>query len=182
LDPRPPFQERSPLLCASLLAPAFASTSICYKGAEPDTTRGSWQAQARPENRLHWGLIACFVQRSSITTGSSSTTSWYTSARFATCSAARIELSEKDYWEHYLGFDDVGAFRAILADAGRSVGESRLHELLEAKRPHYLARARTMLRAFGRSRLVRERARVGPVASCRALCVTKSRSGSSCWA
>jgi beta-phosphoglucomutase-like phosphatase (HAD superfamily) len=31
-----------------------------------------------------------------------------------------IDLEEADYWEKYLGFDDAGAFRAVLVDAGRT--------------------------------------------------------------
>ena len=51
-----------------------------------------------------------------------------------------ISLSEADYWERYLGFDDAGAFRAVLADNGREPTDREVHALIEAKRPHYLAR------------------------------------------
>src|SRR5262249_38031888 len=76
-----------------------------------------------------------------------------------------IALSEHDYWERYLGFDDAGAFRAILTDAGRAVTDADVRQLIEAKRPRYLERARGALRGFtGAAALVRRRAAAGPVA------------------
>lgn len=76
-----------------------------------------------------------------------------------------ISVSEKDYWERYLGFDDVGAFEAILVDHGREPTPSTIRELVMAKRPHYMARARAGLRTFpGAAELIRARAAVGPVA------------------
>ena len=75
-----------------------------------------------------------------------------------------ITLSEKDYWEKYLGFDDAGAFRAILEDNERGVTDAEIDALIEAKRPRYLARARGTLRGFpGAAELVRRRAASGPV-------------------
>lgn len=76
-----------------------------------------------------------------------------------------IALSDKDYWERYLGFDDVGAFRAILADSGRMPDDRTIRELVQAKGPVYLELARTELRGFdGAAALVRRRADAGPVA------------------
>ena len=76
-----------------------------------------------------------------------------------------VSLSERDYWDRYLGYDDVGAFRAILTDLGRAPSEGYVRDLVERKRPHYLARARSGLTAFaGAAELMRERARVGAVA------------------
>jgi beta-phosphoglucomutase len=75
-----------------------------------------------------------------------------------------VTVSERDYWDRYLGFDDAGAFRAMLEDAGQKSGADRIAELIEAKRPRYLARARGALRAFeGAADLVRARANAGPV-------------------
>ncbi len=75
-----------------------------------------------------------------------------------------IELGEATYWERYLGFDDVGAFRAILADAGRSTTSAEVQALVEAKGPLYLERARGGLRVFpGAAELVKRRAAHGPV-------------------
>jgi beta-phosphoglucomutase len=76
-----------------------------------------------------------------------------------------IDLEERDYWEKYLGFDDAGAFRAVLVDSGRTPSDAEVRALIEAKRPRYLERALNTLRAFeGAVELVRRRAAAGPVA------------------
>ncbi len=76
-----------------------------------------------------------------------------------------VTLTEADYWQKYLGFDDVGAFGAILVDAGRAVNATLISELVEAKRPLYRARAEASLPLFpGASELIRRRAAAGPVA------------------
>lgn len=76
-----------------------------------------------------------------------------------------ISLTEADYWQKYLGFDDVGAFGAILMDSGRPLDAAQISELVEAKRPLYRARAEASLPLFpGASELIRRRAAVGPVA------------------
>jgi beta-phosphoglucomutase len=76
-----------------------------------------------------------------------------------------LELHESDYWERYLGFDDQGAFSAILQDAGRPAPDDVVRGLIEAKRPLYLARAKQELRAFdGAADLVRRMHRAGPIA------------------
>lgn len=76
-----------------------------------------------------------------------------------------IELTEEAYWERYLGFDDAGAFAAILQDAGQNPSEQDVAALVAAKRPHYMSRAREGLRTFpGAAQLVAARAQVGPVA------------------
>jgi HAD superfamily hydrolase (TIGR01509 family) len=78
--------------------------------------------------------------------------------------AVGITLSEADYWAKYLGFDDVGAFGAILSDAGRAHDAAQIAELVLAKRPLYRARAEVSLPLFpGASALVRQRAARGPV-------------------
>lgn len=75
-----------------------------------------------------------------------------------------IQLSERDYWDKYLGFDDAGAFRAILTDQGRPVTEEGVDRLIAEKKPRYLDRARDVLRGFeGAADLVKRRASVGPV-------------------
>jgi beta-phosphoglucomutase len=79
--------------------------------------------------------------------------------------ALGITLTEADYWKKYLGFDDVGAFGAILVDAGRSADALLIADLVEAKRPLYRARAEASLPLFpGASELIRRRAAAGPVA------------------
>lgn len=74
-----------------------------------------------------------------------------------------VTLTEHDYLHRYLGFDDAGAFRAILEDAGRSPSAEQLAELIDAKRPLYMTRARQHLPTFpGAAELVRRRAAAGP--------------------
>jgi beta-phosphoglucomutase len=76
-----------------------------------------------------------------------------------------IEISEADYFDRYLGYDDAGAFRAILSDAGRAPSESEISAFIELKRPVYVEHARAGLRFFeGAAELVRRRATLGPVA------------------
>jgi beta-phosphoglucomutase len=75
-----------------------------------------------------------------------------------------ITLTEADYWQKYLGFDDVGAFSAILTDAGRPADAAHIAELVAAKRPLYRARAEAALPLFsGAAELIRQRAAAGPV-------------------
>ncbi|HEY2408414.1 MAG TPA: HAD family phosphatase [Polyangiaceae bacterium] len=75
-----------------------------------------------------------------------------------------ITLSEAAYWEKYLGFDDVGAFRAILLDSGQAADSLRVAALVASKRPLYRARAERSLPLFeGAAELIRRRAQVGPV-------------------
>lgn len=74
-----------------------------------------------------------------------------------------VTLSEHDYLHRYLGFDDAGAFRAILDDAGQPPSTAQIAELIEAKRPLYMARARAALPTFaGAADLVKRRAAAGP--------------------
>ncbi len=44
-----------------------------------------------------------------------------------------IELSVEEYYERYLGFDDEGAVRAVLADRGLADGEERVSAIVEDK-------------------------------------------------
>jgi beta-phosphoglucomutase-like phosphatase (HAD superfamily) len=46
---------------------------------------------------------------------------------------AGIELSERDYYQHYLGFDDAGVFRAVATDRGIRWTDERIVELVTAK-------------------------------------------------
>jgi beta-phosphoglucomutase-like phosphatase (HAD superfamily) len=75
-----------------------------------------------------------------------------------------IDIGDDEYFERYIGFDDAGCFRALLADRGRTATEAEISSLIEAKRPVYLERARRELRGFdGAAELVKRRAAVGPV-------------------
>jgi beta-phosphoglucomutase-like phosphatase (HAD superfamily) len=75
-----------------------------------------------------------------------------------------ITLTDEAYVERYLGFDDRGAFEALLADNGRPVTDELVERLIEAKTPLYLKRARERLPTFeGAAAAVRRRAAAGPV-------------------
>jgi beta-phosphoglucomutase len=75
-----------------------------------------------------------------------------------------VTLTEAEYWQKYLGFDDVGAFDAILRDAGKPADPPFIAALVRAKRPLYRARAEASLPLFpGASELIRRRAALGPV-------------------
>src|SRR5215813_10373526 len=47
--------------------------------------------------------------------------------------AAGVALAEADYYGRYLGFDDVGSFRAIAADHGLTWDRGRISALVEQK-------------------------------------------------
>jgi HAD superfamily hydrolase (TIGR01509 family) len=73
-----------------------------------------------------------------------------------------IEMSKEDYWERYLGFDDVGAFRTVLADHGRPGSEAEIRNLVAAKKPAYLRLAKADLHGFpGAAELLRTLASSG---------------------
>lgn len=75
-----------------------------------------------------------------------------------------IELSDEDYFETYLGFDDREAFRQLLLTHGRPAEPHDVQALIELKRPRYLERAGTALRFFeGAAELLARRASAGPV-------------------
>jgi beta-phosphoglucomutase len=44
-----------------------------------------------------------------------------------------IELDRGDYYEKYLGFDDAGAFRAVLGDQRQPADDDRIEALVQAK-------------------------------------------------
>jgi beta-phosphoglucomutase len=74
-----------------------------------------------------------------------------------------VSLSEADYLSRYVGYDDAGAFTAVLKDAGRTPSAAQIAELIETKRPLYMQRARAALPTFpGAAELVRRRAKAGP--------------------
>jgi HAD superfamily hydrolase (TIGR01509 family) len=76
-----------------------------------------------------------------------------------------VSFSDEQYVERYLGFDDVGAVRAMLVDAGRSPTDTEVARLAEAKRPFYMRRAEAALVVFdGAADVVRARAAKGAVA------------------
>ena len=75
-----------------------------------------------------------------------------------------VTFDDATYAERYLGFDDAGAFRAMLDDAGRASGAAEVARLVEAKKPVYMARIGEALVVFeGAAAIVRRRARLGVV-------------------
>lgn len=76
-----------------------------------------------------------------------------------------VTFSDEAYVERYLGFDDIGAFRSMMEDAGRTVTAAEVEALAAAKRPSYMRRAEAGLVVFdGAADVVRRRAAKGPVA------------------
>jgi len=59
-----------------------------------------------------------------------------------------VSITDAEYQSKYLGFDDVGAFRAILEDHALPADASRVAALVEAKKPRYLERAKRELLTF----------------------------------
>jgi len=75
-----------------------------------------------------------------------------------------IVLTDALYQERYLGFDDAGAFRAMLTDAGQGPTDADVARLVEAKKPVYMDRIGDALVVFeGAPEIVRRRARLGTV-------------------
>jgi beta-phosphoglucomutase-like phosphatase (HAD superfamily) len=94
-----------------------------------------------------------------------------------------VSLSEQDYLSKYLGYDDAGAFTAVLKDAGRTPNAAQITELIEAKRPLYMRRARQSLPTFaGAAELVGAVPRPVRRWWFRARCATRWSWGSRCWA
>jgi HAD superfamily hydrolase (TIGR01509 family) len=76
-----------------------------------------------------------------------------------------VTFTDQAYVERYLGFDDIGAIRAMLHDACKPVTEAEVEALAAAKRPFYMRRAEAGLVVFdGAIDAVRRRAAKGPVA------------------
>ncbi len=59
-----------------------------------------------------------------------------------------IPLSEQQYHEVYLGYDDRRCFEEVLKDAGQSFDEAGIDQLIENKARRYIDRAKTGLRYF----------------------------------
>lgn len=76
-----------------------------------------------------------------------------------------LTLTEAAYYERYLGFDDVGAFRAIAADAHVGWGDAQVAELAsrKAERLEALERGASVLFPGAREAIFRM-ARHGPLA------------------
>jgi HAD superfamily hydrolase (TIGR01509 family) len=59
-----------------------------------------------------------------------------------------VAITEHDYHERYLGYDDRGCFAAALGDAGQAFDERRLDGLIERKARRYVQVAEEGLRYF----------------------------------
>ncbi|QEH38679.1 Phosphorylated carbohydrates phosphatase [Aquisphaera giovannonii] len=62
-----------------------------------------------------------------------------------------VTITDRDYHEKYLGYDDRGCFAAALADAGRAADEARLDGLIARKARRYVEVADQGLRYFPRA-------------------------------
>lgn len=76
-----------------------------------------------------------------------------------------LTLTERAYYDQYLGYDDVGAFRAIAADAGAGLDEAQIADLAARKAAHLevLERDGSILFPGARDAVLRM-ARRGPIA------------------
>jgi HAD superfamily hydrolase (TIGR01509 family) len=78
---------------------------------------------------------------------------------------AGLTLSERDYYDKYLGFDDVGAFRAIAADRGRTLSRQSLAEMTAKKAVRLEALERDMSVLFpGAASAIERAAAAVPIA------------------
>src|SRR5262249_32073016 len=59
-----------------------------------------------------------------------------------------VRITERDYHERYLGYDDRGCFDAALRDAGQQADRARLDELIARKARRYVEVAERGLRFF----------------------------------
>jgi len=59
-----------------------------------------------------------------------------------------VVITEEDYHECYLGYDDRGCFAAALGDAGQAFDAARLDDLIQRKAKRYVEVAETGLRFF----------------------------------
>lgn len=62
--------------------------------------------------------------------------------------AQGVHITDEDYDARYIGYDDRGAFRAMLADHGLAHDDARVAALIEDKRAVYLRLAEKELRIF----------------------------------
>jgi beta-phosphoglucomutase len=78
-----------------------------------------------------------------------------------------IELTERQYHEEYLGYDDRGCFEVALARAGRPIDRKGIEALIARKAQRYAAQAETGLRIFpGAAESLAALAQRWPVAIC----------------
>ena len=59
-----------------------------------------------------------------------------------------VAITERDYHERYLGYDDRGCFEAALVDAGQYARSEQIDQLIAQKARRYVEVAATDLRFF----------------------------------
>src|SRR5271156_876403 len=59
-----------------------------------------------------------------------------------------VIITERDYHDRYLGYDDRGCFKAALTDSGQRADDDRLNSLILRKAERYLEAADQGLRYF----------------------------------
>lgn len=59
-----------------------------------------------------------------------------------------IQLSDKDYWESYLGFDDKGLFETIFNRDGKKLTPKKLKDLIQKKNDFYFPTIEKNLKIF----------------------------------
>jgi beta-phosphoglucomutase len=62
-----------------------------------------------------------------------------------------VVITERDYHERYLGYDDRGCFQAALVNAGQSTDRARLDRLIAQKAQRYIQVAGDGLRFFAKA-------------------------------
>jgi beta-phosphoglucomutase-like phosphatase (HAD superfamily) len=78
-----------------------------------------------------------------------------------------VTITEQDYHERYLGYDDRRCFEAALGDAGQAADRSRLDGLIDRKAARYVSIAKSGLRFFpAAAETLRAVASRWPVAIC----------------
>ena len=78
-----------------------------------------------------------------------------------------ITITEQQYHDEYLGYDDRGCFLAALSRAGRSIAPGVVEELIERKASRYVKAAEEGLRVFpGAASAVRSLGARWPIAIC----------------
>lgn len=78
-----------------------------------------------------------------------------------------VELTERDYLDEYLGYDDQGCFEIALSRAGQDANQQRVAELIRQKAERYIHAAESGLRFFpGAAEGVAAMADCWPVAVC----------------
>jgi len=59
-----------------------------------------------------------------------------------------IQLTEKDYWESYLGFDDKGLITAVYEREGKKITPKKMGELIHKKNELYFPTLKNKLKFF----------------------------------